>query len=1182
MYAMPGHLGSALEGSAQPADSIQAFCRHLGELCDVLSAPYDAEALARAASDQELQGTNCNLLLHNALYHWLGERLELSLSHEGNPDETARRARESALAKVQDQDMLSEFVQAVVSTCTITDHNTTQAPPERGKKSLFFDLQGPIDLLGPEEVDSLLSELTTSDSPVAALETLSSDVHLLEDLCFGPTWPQLCDALGRLVCLPAAATAQFQQTQVPAAPLPRQQQLLLTVLQELASSVAASSPPHAAELLDALAPHLTALVLRMALRPPPGGGGGGSAAAAAPDLLAAAAALDAFAVGLMRVAHRLLAGLAAEFHMLPPGCAAVAARAVCDVVRAGLARGAPAPSAPTAAPPPSADDPLVVDLSALDLLVLLDPELRWWQRLCAATHATQPVADAAAATHLAAALEAALQAWAAAAVVGSSGHSSHGGALAGGVGGGTAAGGRSPTHLLACTALLGGFVRANSLALLGCAPRGDGDVDGGRDGPAASAPKLHLQARPVAAAAAAASQQQRLRLQRMLGHLLSCFCMASDKPWLFRVNGGVAKAAAACAANAGGGGSGGHGGSVFLLLSADVLSSAAALGKLSLLAPAGASGAGAGNTSGVGGGGGGVLTPLLQAMLRAAALTAGAANGATASASEVEAWLRAAARVLGAAAEHAATASETTTTATGAAQRDPSAAQPAAADAMCALLRHIAGRVRGCAAAAASAAPAWALPVVRGAAPLAAASPAVSGALRDLYDTLHAVLSARQPRRAESLSLSSSPTRNASVAGGAGRNGGGGNGDGGGSAQSGAKPRGMSLIDILDSGGALAAEQESREACSASATEPDAVLDDLELLAAEAVMSYCLTDFDAAAADATSAGPPPAVLLQLPAALRRPLLLECAARLLCEDYDDAGGWMPPGGVGGAGSGARGGVAGGLGVQRTAAKRRVARRAGALARCCLAGQQALVAAGFARRVLDDVAAVLRSGEYESPYLEPLPYADPLAGLAAILAGVLCWPGLLRLPEPQEQERRSAGEAGPLRNGGGEAAAAAAAVGGLGAVLEQRHREEVLALLQELVTWLDPRGAEGGGLPPADAAAVSLRAFAALVASDPAAGAALDRDTNIRWYLQSLCGTLPPEEAEEEAAGDRRERRAEGPRGNGAAAGRAAISPGAGGEGDAPQPPAPPPQSDMLLDMAWSVLQATTRTTAAGSV
>ncbi len=87
----------------------------------------------------------------------------------------------------------------------------------------------------------------------------------------------------------------------------------------------------------------------------------------------------------------------------------------------------------------------------------------------------------------------------------------------------------------------------------------------------------------------------------------------------------------------------------------------------------------------------------------------------------------------------------------------------------------------------------------------------------------------------------------------------------------------------------------------------------------------------------------------------------------------------------------------------------------------------------------MAAVLQSGEYESPYLEPLPYADPLAGRGSILAGVLCWPGLLKLPGLEVEQRADSGGRGA---GAGDAAAA---LEGSDA-LQLRHREEVLALLQ----------------------------------------------------------------------------------------------------------------------------------------
>ncbi|GFR51237.1 hypothetical protein Agub_g13612, partial [Astrephomene gubernaculifera] len=270
------------------------------------------------------------------------------------------------------------------------------------------------------------------------------------------------------------------------------------------------------------------------------------------------------------------------------------------------------------------------------------------------------------------------------------------------------------------------------------------------------------------------------------------------------------------------------------------------------------------------------------------------------------------------------------------------------------------------------------------------------------------------------------------------------------------------------------------------------------------------------------------------------------------------------------------------IAQIAAKRRAARVAGTLARSCPGGQWALVTAGFARRVLNDVAAVLRSGEYESPYLEPLPYADPLAALSAMLADVLCWPGLLQLtsPPPHAPLPPRKNPAAAVRHdvnggggGGGEAAARAVAgeeegsgagyderrqgeqhggtreeeeeveeeACGASPEARERHRAEVLALLQELVTWLDlacssnceGRGgaaataatsaaaaAAGGGgvLPPQDAAVVSLGCFAALVVAEPSAAAALERVTNIRWYLHNLTGTTLPEEEVEGGVGE----------------------------------------------------------------
>ncbi|GFR51238.1 hypothetical protein Agub_g13613, partial [Astrephomene gubernaculifera] len=861
---MPIRMEGTQDGSTQPADAIQAFCRHLGELCDVLTAPYNAEALERAASGQDLQGTTCNLLLQNALYQWLGERVQLSMGDSEPPEEATRRARESALSTIRNRDLLTEFVQTVAHSLSTVDPST-QAPTEPARRSLLFDLHGPLDLLGPEEVESLLAELTSSDAPLSALQTLSSDPHLLEDLCFGHDWHHLCDALGRLACLPpphphttpaaanpqhphphpqphpqqqnggepealpshaqpapalhrphnhsqphensteeelllvedtaaaaGSATASATASAQPASS--RQHQLLLAVLQEVVACIAASSPPHAAELLDSLAPALTALVVQLpqqqllaattgaTMLPPAdssnslpggsttlpgsygscssthhgssslhGGGGGGGG-----GLLEAAAAVDPFAVDLTRVAHQLLSGLAQEFHTLPLHNAALAARAVCDVVRAGIARGAPAvPVVAASSTSPSfqrstaahataahaahahagaataaAADPMdldsglggVVELSALDLLVLLDPELRWWQRLCAATHATQRMAEALASTQLPVALESALAAWAAAAAAasasaagaGAGSVSGFGRALGGVAGGSVGAGGRSPTHLLACTALLAGLVRANNPALLGmerAGSEGSGGGDGagggaegeGSDGGGgwrAAAAAGGPQAPPGALAAAPQHQQQhqqqrqkqlqqqhRVRLQRLLGHLTTCFCALADKPYLLRPGGvaGPAPPNGAAAATLGAGddaeGAAGYpsskpsrrrGGSVFLRLASDALAAAAALGALSAYTPS-ASGSAGGGGGAAAGGGSAPLALLLQAVMRATSLLTSTAAGArtlpspasgmgTAPAAvaaaaaveaEVEAWLVAAMQVLSAVAEHA-------------------------------------------------------------------------------------------------------------------------------------------------------------------------------------------------------------------------------------------------------------------------------------------------------------------------------------------------------------------------------------------------------------------------------------------------------------------------------------------------------------------------------------------------
>lgn len=114
--------------------------------------------------------------------------------------------------------------------------------------------------------------------------------------------------------------------------------VLLLRHSQVVSAVAASSPPHAAELLDGLAPYLTALALRLSLPLP--GAGTGHATPVAPDqlqtrvqagmagpgagagdggpggvavvgtgavgLLVAVTARDAFAVEIVRLAQQLV------------------------------------------------------------------------------------------------------------------------------------------------------------------------------------------------------------------------------------------------------------------------------------------------------------------------------------------------------------------------------------------------------------------------------------------------------------------------------------------------------------------------------------------------------------------------------------------------------------------------------------------------------------------------------------------------------------------------------------------------------------------------------------------------------------------------------------------------------------------------------------------------------------
>ncbi|KAG2484719.1 hypothetical protein HYH03_016466 [Edaphochlamys debaryana] len=1053
---------SAETGSAP----IDAFCRHLGELCDVLAAPYDAEAITRAAAGRGLQNTACSIVLQNALYQWLSSRVELSLPSTGTPGKAAKGALEATLDAARRDDLLSGFVDTLAASCASLDVTDAAATQPAVKPSLF-DLPGALELLGPEEVETLLAELASSDQPVSALQALAADPHLLEDLAFGPTWPHLRDCVGRIARAPpppatplphkhasdlphphphphphthphgqglaahpatqqlpgqapGAQQAQAQaQAQAPA--LPRVRSLLLEVLQELASSAAASSPQHGAELLAALGPALGGLRARLGAEslgaPSPSAPSTSAppASAAAPPaapcgaLWSAAAHADPYAARLALLAHSLLGGLAAEWHCLPAGAAAEAASALVGLVVAGL-QGPGSGSGPGSGPGSGSGSGSGSALSCLELLVLLDPELRWWQRMCAATHATQRLAEAAAAAQLAAALESALAAWAAAAV-----------AASGAVGLGGPAG-RFPTHLLACTALVGGLVRSGNAALAAADAAEVAAAGGGGVVPLEQVAEAPQQA--TAQQRAAARQALRLRLQKVLTPLAACFAALADQPGLgLRPAGGGGPPGAGVAAATGGG-------SVFMRLAADVLSAAAAQGLLTLRpAPPGAVS----------------LLPLLQALQRVAAAAASdsADGGGGSGGAGAEAWLAAASRVLTAVAERGEAAAVVPAAAGAAAP--PATSAPLAtsmSDSLSALVRLTAAGLRA-SPVSAPAAGAWRRPLLRCATLAAASSPGVAAALAELYDAIEAALAA---------------------AGG-----------------------GVRVPGSTDPAAASA-------------------LSDMEALAAEAVVSYIRPVADAtaaaeaAAAEGSSPAPAAAAAAPLPAALQRPRLLAAAAWGLTDLYGMEAPIAPGGGGGGGGGGFISGDAG----ARLAAKRRAAGLAGALAASCPAAQRALVAAGFGRRVLSDVLSVLQSGCYESPYMEALPYADALAGLSQALSAVLCWPGFLRLPAEGPQQAQAQGQSDA------EAEAAVA----------QRCRAEALALLQELVTWLDPdpgpglapaatpmptelgAGGAAKGVAPQDAALVSLRCFCALVASEPGAGAELDRLTNIRWYLSHL--------------------------------------------------------------------------------
>jgi hypothetical protein len=75
---------------------------------------------------------------------------------------------------------------------------------------------------------------------------------------------------------------------------------------QVVSSCAATSPPHAAELLDALVPYLTALTLPLPLPATPAAAAAAAGGATPAGLLAAAEAREPFSVAVVRVAHQLL------------------------------------------------------------------------------------------------------------------------------------------------------------------------------------------------------------------------------------------------------------------------------------------------------------------------------------------------------------------------------------------------------------------------------------------------------------------------------------------------------------------------------------------------------------------------------------------------------------------------------------------------------------------------------------------------------------------------------------------------------------------------------------------------------------------------------------------------------------------------------------------------------------
>lgn len=85
---------------------------------------------------------------------------------------------------------------------------------------------------------------------------LTANTHLVDDLCFGPLWPLLCQRLGAL--LPHAVAGGW----------PQAAHLLRVVL----DTAGRSSPVHAAELLEVVLPSLAQARIRLPLPAVPQGG----------------------------------------------------------------------------------------------------------------------------------------------------------------------------------------------------------------------------------------------------------------------------------------------------------------------------------------------------------------------------------------------------------------------------------------------------------------------------------------------------------------------------------------------------------------------------------------------------------------------------------------------------------------------------------------------------------------------------------------------------------------------------------------------------------------------------------------------------------------------------------------------------------------------------------------------